>query len=213
MNATAWQCTRCLALNWAPGTCRACHHPRTAPPPLRVARPRTMLGLAHQDFPYGKTHRTPPALGSWILPSLLLAASIAVAAFWDPVTARLALASAHSYDRATAWAVRHDELGRAIVALRDLHAELSTAMKPGAARLAPDWSERLARLTARYALHGSAADPDIADDEVALRVVALELFALHRRYTTGSLGDDANTRLVAASRELDRISEDLTHVP
>jgi hypothetical protein len=213
MNATAWQCARCLALNWAPAVCRACDHPRHAPAPLRVARPRALLALPRQNFPYGRTHRTRPALGSWILPALLFSASIAVATFWDPLTAQRAFAGAGNATRATAWAARHDDLGRAVQALRELHGELAAATLPGAERLAPDWYARLERLTARYALHGGAADPELADDEVALRVVALELFALHRRYTTGSLDDGALTRLAATQRELDRISEDLAHVP
>ncbi|MFZ5475724.1 MAG: hypothetical protein ACOZNI_03020 [Myxococcota bacterium] len=207
----AWQCSKCLALNWAPGACRTCRHPRNAPPPLRVARPRAILALPRQDFPYGRTHRARPAVGSWLLPVLLLTGAVAVAAGWDPANVESALASTRGHDRATAWAARHDELSDAVRGLRALHAEMARATLPGAARLAPDWRPRLEGLARRFALHGASAVPDLADAEVAVRAVVLELYSLHRRYTTGSLGDDAHDRLVSAARELDRISEDLAH--
>lgn len=210
MPVPVWHCAACFALN-EEEACRVCGADRGSVPADVPGTPHAILPLPRRDFPYSRTHRGGSPNKSLVAPAMLLAAAFLLAAGFEPVASEVAFAHVPGATVEHRQLARQADLQRAARALRELDQELRQAIAPGGPPLAESWAGRLGALERRYRLYGERTESPFADQEVALRAFSLELASIHHRYAAGALADDVLPRLLAAERELARVTEELTH--
>jgi hypothetical protein len=150
--------------------------------------------------------------GGLLTPLGLCALAAVALARWDVAARAYPVLDTAPLDAPAAEERRRGELVHAARALRAL---LDDARRDAAAEAPPDarWRARLDDVVREHRIHGDTRRPALARAETELRLVVLELAALHRRQNDLPGVEAAAMRLEATELLLHRATEDLAHAP